>query len=58
MASLFISRGGYKNLTGGNYYVPSFGYFSIDGAPPFNPTTNSLLLYGRGLDRARSRGTS
>jgi len=56
MTNLHIPKAGYKTLTGGNYYVPQFGYISFAGAPPFSPSTNSLLQFGRNLDRARDRG--
>jgi len=53
---LHVPQAGYKTLSGGNYYVAKFGYLSIAGATSSTPSTNSLLLLGRGSDRAMDRG--
>jgi hypothetical protein len=54
--SMYVPKAGYKELEGGNYYIPDFGYLSIDGAAIVPGISVTVLNYGRGFARALNRG--
>jgi len=54
--SMYVPKSGYRALERYNYYIPSFGYLTFDGATIIPPAEVNLFQFGRGFARALNRG--